>query len=65
MSNRIEARFRALRAEDRTALIPFVTASSLIFSMSSQVCGTVQPLSLNIFGEYHTNDFTFAPSGAA
>jgi tryptophan synthase alpha chain len=30
MSNRIEARFRALRAEDRTALIPFVTAGDPI-----------------------------------
>jgi tryptophan synthase alpha chain len=30
MSNRIEARFRALRAEDRTALIPFITAGDPI-----------------------------------
>ena len=33
--------------------------------MSSQVVGTSQPFSANIFGEYQTNDFTLAPSGAA
>ena len=33
--------------------------------MSSQVSGISQPLSANISGEYHTKDFTEAPSGAA
>ena len=31
--------------------------------MSSQVSGTVQPLSANIGGSTHTKDFTLAPSG--
>ena len=33
--------------------------------MSSQVSGASQPFSANIAGEYQTNDFTLAPSGAA
>ena len=33
--------------------------------ISSHVVGTVQPFFLNILGEYQTNDFTLAPSGAA
>ena len=37
---------------------------SLSAISSSQVFGIVQPFSLNIFGEYQTNDFTFEPSGA-
>ena len=39
--------------------------SSVSLSISSQVVGTVQPFSANIDGEYHTKDFTLAPSGGA
>src|SRR3954462_6250364 len=46
-------------------LTPVAAIVSERASMSSHVCGTCQPLSENILGEYHTNDFTFAPSGAA
>ena len=43
--------------------VPAISSESAI--MSSQVSGISQPFSSNIFGEYQTNDFTFAPSGAA
>ncbi len=46
-------------------LMPLAAIVSDRASMSSQVFGMSQPLSLNIFGEYQTNDFTLAPSGAA
>ena len=46
-------------------LMPVAAIVSERASMSSQVSGTVQPLSANIVGEYQTNDFTLAPSGAA
>ena len=38
---------------------------SLSVISSSHVVGTFQPFSVNIFGEYQTNDFTLAPSGGA
>ena len=46
-------------------LTPVAAILSDSVIMSSQVSGTFQPLSLNIFGEYHTKDLTLAPSGAA
>ena len=45
-------------------LMPLAAIVSLSAISSSQVVGTVQPFSLNIFGEYQTKDFTLAPSGA-
>ena len=45
--------------------MPAPAMSSERASMSSQVSGTSQPFSSNMVGEYQTNDFTLAPSGAA
>ena len=46
-----------------------LTLVAAILSDSAIICfhvvGTVQPLSLNILGEYQTKDFTFALFGAA
>jgi hypothetical protein len=46
-------------------LMPLAAIVSLSVSSSAQVVGTFQPFSSNIFGEYQTNDLTFAPSGGA
>ena len=46
-------------------LMPVAAILSDSAISSSQVVGTVQPLSSNIFGEYQTKDLTLAPSGAA
>ena len=43
--------------------VPSMVSDSAI--MSSQVCGTSQPISANILGEYQTKDFTLAVSGGA
>lgn len=46
-------------------LMPLSAMVSERASISSQVVGISQPLSANIFGEYHTKDFTLAVSGGA
>ena len=39
--------------------------ASAAANISSHVVGTVMPHSEKYFGEYHTRDFMFEPSGAA
>ena len=46
-------------------LVPEAAILSESAVISSQVVGTCQPFFLNVSGEYHTKDFTLAPSGAA
>ena len=46
-------------------LMPLAAIVSLSVISSSHVVGTVRLLALKYFGEYHTKDFTLAPSGAA
>src|SRR3954452_6309540 len=45
--------------------LPLLAILSVRALSSSSVVGTVRPASLNIWGEYQTNDLTLAPSGAA